>query len=661
MGTFFDRIFRSSIAHLVLIALVVSAVFVNTLPNDFHLDDHYLVKDNPGVQGIHPVWRHFLDPRTISTLDRITQYRPMLPLTMSFSHALGGFEPPWYHALSIVFHIFTCFIAYALVLELLKHWQSNSALRDGRCWIALSVALVLGVHPVSGFLINYIAARDVILMQLFLSLALLSYVRMRRLGVNWWRFLLASLALLLALFSKTNAVVAPGLVLVFELTLGYRSLRNRSLWLAPLPFAAVVAAHMAFKRFYLGFSDFTNAIVSDASIWRYPLTQAKLHTFEYLRNFVWPFELRLMPDVRYAQSFFETEVLIGSLVIVISLLLAAKWWRRSPLKSFCILSYWTVLVPTSSVLALFYAVAHYRTYPASVFLYLIVAVLVTELSRKRLLTLFAAVTLLYFSYSSITINRTWLTEESAYEHSIRYGADPLAHMNYAMSLPDRRDPRVQKHLELALMRGPGSVLSHINLGLLYMDLGRADEGFALVKRGAEMRPDWAQGQYWLSVAHDRRGEQEAAVMAAVNAANLDTRNVEYQYRAAVKLQDQQAFEDSLEFLIRAEAISPDFQDVGFLKGFSQQMLGLREDAIASYRSFLERKPEHSGALYNLGIALRAKGDCEQAVPHLLSVVAKEPRHQGAHFHLAECFRVRGDQERAEYHTEQHELANRMGS
>src|ERR1700736_2788829 len=46
------------------LALCSAAVSANTLRNGWHLDDAYRILDNPGIQRVSPIWRHFVDPTT---------------------------------------------------------------------------------------------------------------------------------------------------------------------------------------------------------------------------------------------------------------------------------------------------------------------------------------------------------------------------------------------------------------------------------------------------------------------------------------------------------------------------------------------------------------------------------------------------------------------
>jgi protein O-mannosyl-transferase len=311
--------------HAGLIALVGILVYANSLWNGFHLDDFYRVVDNPGIQKVWPVWRHFIDPHTMATLDRITQYRPLLPLTLSFNYALHGNSLPGYHLVNLLGQIVASLLVYGLVLELLTHWTGQRLADARRHFLALVVALAFAVHPVSGILVNYISGRDLLLMQVFLGASLLAYLHLRRQGSSWQRWALVLGLFELSMLSKTNPVVVPFLIVAFEVTVARERPLSFRPWLRAAPFVAVIGLHFLYTTFYLRFSDLANVVdMRGGSIWSYPLTQADLHLFRYLRNVFWPFPIRQQPQIELAQGLFEPRVLLGLAFIIASLGVA---WR----------------------------------------------------------------------------------------------------------------------------------------------------------------------------------------------------------------------------------------------------------------------------------------------------------------------------------------------
>jgi hypothetical protein len=164
--------------HFLIILLACGLVYANSLSNGFHLDDAYRVLNNPGAQNLLPWWQHFVDPGTSAQLPRLVHYRPLLPLSLSINHALFGESLAAYHAVNLLLHAFSSLLVYLLSAELLRHWSGRNYPR----WLPLAVALLFAVHPVGGMLVNYISGRDLLMMQLFASAALFSYLRLRRLG-----------------------------------------------------------------------------------------------------------------------------------------------------------------------------------------------------------------------------------------------------------------------------------------------------------------------------------------------------------------------------------------------------------------------------------------------------------------------------------------------
>ena len=188
--------------HLLWIMLLSCAVYANTLHNSFHLDDFYRITENPHIEKIWPISRHFLDASTMSTIPRITEFRPLLPLTLSINYAISGHALTGYHLFSIAIHTLSAFIIYLFCVELLAQvtlWKDKP---QRNRWLALLVSMVFVVHPVSGYLVNYLCARDYLMMELFLMCSLLLYISMRRLGDSWWRWSLILFLYTLSLLSK---------------------------------------------------------------------------------------------------------------------------------------------------------------------------------------------------------------------------------------------------------------------------------------------------------------------------------------------------------------------------------------------------------------------------------------------------------------------------
>jgi protein O-mannosyl-transferase len=610
-----------------LILLAAIAAFYNVFPNAFHLDDFYRVAGNPGIQHVHPVWRHFVDPSTMSTLPRITAFRPLLPLTLSLNYWWGGEAPAGYHAVNLAFHAVSGVLVYALFLQL-----------GTRRAVALIAALLFAVHPLSGIVVNYVSARDLAMAQTFLLASLVAYTRMRlRRGDRTAGWAAAIAFAGLALLCKTNAAILPLLVAAFELIFmrgGPRSICARA-----AAFVAVPVAFGVWTRVVLGHSDLETTVGAEAGgPAAYALAQAKAHLV-YFFNFAWPVNMRQMPLLTPPAGWADPAVLLTLAIVGISLLLAWRLRRTHPFVAFCIVAYWLLMAPESSIVPLNHLRADYRPYPSSPFLFGALAfAAVTTLPRTAWLAA-AAAAVLALTATSIGINRTWRTEESLWTHSTSLGGDPVAHLNLAMSIADRRDPRVKAHLEKALAMAPGYSLAHINYGLLLIQLGNRGEGLAQVQEGVRLTPTWAQSHYWLSIAYEQLALPGPAADSALMAHRLEPNNLQYAYAAALQTYRAGRLADSLPPVRVVLARDERYELARFLEGFALQQTGAVDEAIASYRRFLSFRPDYMQAHFNLGYALMTQGRCAEAIPEFARTLELKPDYREVDLYLAKCRRA----------------------
>jgi multiple sugar transport system permease protein len=402
-------------------------VYLNALPNSLRLDDFYRVIDNPGIEHFMPVWRHFTDPSTSAAIPPLAQFRPLLPLSLSINYLLSGNAALGYHLGNLVLDGATTLVIFLLVRELVGYWTAVRPAPYRADFLAMAVALLVALHPVSGMLVSAIAGRDLLLMQGFLAASLLWYARMQRrslaprpgarlperLARRWfggspWGWLLVLALFELALLAKAQAIVAPALILAFELTLGGQRLNRMAPFVRTLPFALVAAAHLAYVALYLHFTLLPDApnIGGDA-VWTYPLTQVRLSVLHYLANFAWPFNLRQMAVEPTIYTLQDAGVIVGGVVIAASLIGARLLRRREPLLAFCLLGYWLMQAPESSIEPMLRNAVDYRPYPASVFLFLALALVLERRLKPATVSCLLLALLVFFGVATVHMNGVW--------------------------------------------------------------------------------------------------------------------------------------------------------------------------------------------------------------------------------------------------------------
>lgn len=640
---------------MLFITALTALTFSNTLENDYHLDSVYRIQQNSEIDNFWPPGRFFTDTRTGSSIPQIAEYRPLMPLSHSvnseISRVTGTNKLAGFHVGNILIHLFSTFIAYFLFYELLAFEpvkQRNSTRSLANTHVAMLACLVFAIHPISGSAVNYLAARDVLLMVFFMLSSFLVYTKMRNTGdsITSWS---ASLILLsLAIFSKQAAITGFGFVFLYELILRGEKLSSKKLWLRTAGFSIPTVAYFLFRKLSPIFDAPQEGLRLPDGI-SYPLTMLDAHTFYYLRNFFWPFEMRALAKIEMAESLLDGKVLIGLIVVLASLIVAWLFRKKHPVVSFCILNYWLFLALTSSIFPFRYIVNDYRQYLSSVFLSILFTLAVTLILKRKYSALVILALVGYFAISSFFINTHWKTEESFWLQSVKHGADALAHHNYAISIVDDRPEEAEKHYKEALRQYPTHIYANIGLAMLEIRQGENETALGRLRLMVDLNPNWPLPYYWLAVALDSSGETDESIETAMRAAELDPLTLRYQYKAAELLHQAGRRADSIKYFERVVELNPDYRNAEFWLAFAYQKTGQPDLAVTSYKNYISRNPDHVQSHFNLAYGLKQMGNCELAITHFQRVLELQPSYKEAHGHVARCYLSLGDEEKAEYH------------
>ncbi len=645
-----------TLLHVCVLILITSLVFSNSLENAYHLDSFHRVKSNTEINKFWPPARFFTDLRTGSTVPQIAEYRPMMPLSHAvnseIARATGTTKLKGFHIGNIAIHISTTILVYFLFCLLISNWSKTRESETQTVHYshqAFAAALIFSVHPIAGSAVNYIAARDLLLMVFFFVAFMLTYFSMRRKGDTASGWLISLLLLSLAILSKQVAIVGFGMVFLFEWILADSKLRDWQLWARTALFSVPTAAFFLLRWLWITKQNTEDTIRVPVDI-LYPLTMAKAHVFYYLKNFIWPFEMRALAKFNMVDSFIDPGALAGLLFIITTLVIAWLLHKRNPLISFAILAYWLLFALTASIFPFRYVVTDYRQYLPFIFLSLIISLLCFSLRSRAIPAILLTGMTLYFSVASYQINQHWKTEETFYKQSVKYGAVALAHQNYGLAIVGKNPELAEYHYLEAIRQNPFHIYANINLGLLHIRMGKEDEGLKRLYGVANLNPKWALSHYWLSVGLKKTGKKEASLKELQRAADLDPRSLDYQYKTALALQSAGKHSEAFPYLERVSNLNPEYKLTGFWLGYALQKTGQSQKAIETYIHFLKKNPKHVQSHFNLAYELMAKNNCETAVEHFNKVLALRPAYREAHLQLSRCYKTLGDESLAEKHS-----------
>ena len=615
------------------LAVIASAAHWRALDSGFHLDDFFRATNNPAIEVVRPIGRHFTDPGTMATIPQIVQYRPLLPLSLSLTYAAAEsleLEPVFtHHAGNLLLHLLAVALVYLLTRALLRV-QSKAPPSP---FICFATAALFAAHPVAGVAVNYVSNRDLLLALVFILGALLAYVRAStRPSPGAWT--LCGLLLLGGLFSKQNAALFPLIAFLYELTLGRRALSDPRLWKRAGGLALFVGLYLCFVRYGVGFSDADQLVVARTPF-EYPLTELRLHLFHYARNLVWPIYLHPLPEIQAATSAADIGVLLGALFIALSLSTA---WRNAgarPLIAFAVFAYFAWLSMTSSVIPMRSFAEDYRQLISLPFACLLGAALLSMLPKAGRYPSLGIICFLLVLGSNSNA-RYWETEESLWGRAIELGTTSQGHLNYGRSVAAKDPVRAEEAYRRALQLNPHNAYAKINLAIQLVNTGRVEEGLAQAEQAASDNPEWAITQHWLARALTLAGKSDEAVPHAERAFEINPTHAEYKdfliellYHHARELQLAGETKSSEPLLEKLHELTDGYADSHYLHGWALQSSGANEEAATQYQRHLRSEPTHSKARYNLAHALRDLGLREQAKVQLQTLLQQNPGHSEA--------------------------------
>ena len=243
--------------------------------------------ENVGLILQHTYWWPYADTRL---------YRPVGTLSYLFNYAVlgNGQNPEGYHWINLLLHLGNVLLVYALARRLLRNF-----------WPPVFVAALWAVHPVLTESVTNIIGRVDLLAGMAVLSGFLFYLKSTEAsGARRWMWLAALMAVTFAgVFSKENAVVIPGIIVLYELVWWKerKNLRGAVLGCAAV---AIPLLAMWFVRSMAmaGASEpqvpFVDNPLVAADFWTARLTALKVMA-RYLGLLVWP--ANLSADYSFAQ------------------------------------------------------------------------------------------------------------------------------------------------------------------------------------------------------------------------------------------------------------------------------------------------------------------------------------------------------------------------
>jgi hypothetical protein len=576
------------------------------LHGEFQFDDVRVVLGNPALGDLGEVLRGFWG-------SLLRGGRPTTEATFAVSHALGGPVPLAFHSVNLLLHLGVVLLVFSFTHAVLRLARSERF-----TGVALVVAGIFALHPLQSQAVSYVSQRSEVLASgLYLATLLLLLAAERR-GPCLRGVLTAVAALAaftLGMGAKTIVVTAPvAYLLLVALVPPEESRDGPSSWpwrlalLVPLAGMGLFVARGVLGGIE-GRSD-AGFAVPGASAGSYLLTQWRV-VATYVRLLAWPSGQNADWVFPMSRSLDEPAVLLSGALLAGMLGGAALlWWqcrrRDDPAgaagraAAFGVAWFFLVLAPTSSVVPIADVLVEHRVYLASWGLFLAAtlggerALARVRPARQFLVAVLAVGTV--WAVLAVALHRrnaVWATDLALWSDVVaKSPGKARAHLGLGTAWVRRGDmARAAAEFDVGLScvgpDAPGMAASLLqNLGVAFIQLGRAPEAVAPLRRALEIDPGNTLAPVSLAVAlwstRDLDGaEKEARSVLARSPENAVALRVTGQVRMA-RGDDAGA----LPFLERAVRADPTDAILRFNLGGAYAGLDRTSEACAAWRAVL---------------------------------------------------------------------------
>ena len=159
---------RNARVYYFVIAAFCFLIYANTIPNDYGMDDYLVTNHNKliekGVSGLYEIFTTNYISENGVNLD----YRPLVKASYAVEYSMFGWNPHISHLLNILLYALACCLILKVLLQLF-----------GRKYFSVLFlgTLLYAAHPMHTEVIASLKGRDEILVQTFIFLSALFFLK----------------------------------------------------------------------------------------------------------------------------------------------------------------------------------------------------------------------------------------------------------------------------------------------------------------------------------------------------------------------------------------------------------------------------------------------------------------------------------------------------
>ena len=584
-----------------IISIFIGILYFNSLGNQFTNWDDGMIYQNPSIQKLN--WQGI---KKIFTLEKGNTYQPIRILSYAVNYHFWKLNPVGYHITNILFYILTCIMVF-FTLRLLSAGLRKGASSNSHRRVAILGAFLFAAHPVHVEAVTWLAARKEVLQGFFFFLSFYSYLKAREEETSQKNVYLciALASFLLAVLSKSSAVVFPGVIILYELTRGKERLVSfiKEHWVfivAALVVSGIFTYIMMKVMFEAGgIKQYKgNSFASNLLICVYVFLQnIKLLLFTINYSAAYSFLVNM--------PFFCLKNVILFLIMFSLFAFSVLSLRRTKIFFFSFFFFFITILPYLNIIPISTLKADRYVFIAS-FSYMFVLGIAfdyiyayqhkkfSEGFFKLLSVVIFASLLAGYSFMTIRQNTLW-------ENSYTLWAD-------------------------AVEKNPESNTANALMGVVYMELGMDRDAIKHLEKAVRLLPYDYQSRNNLGIVYGRSDEPEKALKEFSSAIQLKPDDDTIKINLSVFYQRQKEYKKAEEVLQYLLLKSPQDANLHFRLGLIYRDAGRNEEAVSEFLKSVELAPHIINGYEELGNTYASKfKDLEKARHYYTKGIEAAPK------------------------------------
>lgn len=570
---------KGSTVSFLLIAILLGAIYSNTLNASWHLDDEPNILNNNRVHLNQISYRGVIDSLRAHPLSTGKLYRPVAMLTFALNWRLCKNSVVGYHVVNFAIHLSCCLLLFLTIARLFECPNIVGYDRRDSHFIALLSAVLWAAHPIQTQAVTYIVQRMASLSTLFFLLALYLYVGARIEGCLkkvWWKYVFSFICFLLAFGSKENTLIFPlSLILAEAVFFQDLSIKKNKNFFSVIGLSVVFTVALVGILLFIGnFSSLLGGYKARSfTLSQRLMTEPRILIY-YLSQLFYPVESRLSieHDIVISTSFFDPWVTPASLMLIGILILWAFFNIRTfPFISFAILFFFLNHSVESTFIPLELIFEH-RNYLPSLFLFVPIAIgfnkLICHYHRRKHhpmeLFIYLSISLLivFMGIGTYKRNMVWASDwalwydasrkspnsaRPAYllaRHYAKRGANVQAMALYEKAL--RSQSATPDYTRALVLNG---------MAAIYFAQKNYDESIATFKKAIALKPEFSQIQTNMVTSLIKMGRLSEADRCLENLS--EKQSSLYHYLKGLVLSRKRALSSALSHFQHALVLEPD--------------------------------------------------------------------------------------------------------